>query len=64
MDQNFHNCGWNTAGYINSSVVGESQFKMLASAVLVASTTNRPLALLVDGCDGDRAKLYGVSLGR
>jgi hypothetical protein len=64
MDQNFHNCGWNNAGNINSSVVGESQYKMLASAVLTASTTNRPLALLVDGCDGDRAKIHGVKLGR
>ncbi len=64
MDQSFHSCGWNNAANINSAVVGESQFKVLASAVLAAAAANRPVGLLVDGCDGDRAKVFGVRLSR
>lgn len=44
----FHSCGWNTAANLVLSDVGDEPFKALAIAI--------------DGCSGDRAKIIALSL--
>ena len=63
-DQNFHSCGWNAAANLNSTVVGDAQFKVFTSAVLAAWMGGKSISLLIDGCDGDRAKVFGVRISK
>ena len=64
MDQAFHSCGWDEVGNINSAVVGDELFNALTGAFLSAWMANKNIALLVDGCDGDRAKIYGIRIDK
>lgn len=59
----FHSCGANEWGNIKESVVGLDSFKMLNAALLSAWISNRQVSLLVDGCDGGRAKIIGIRIG-
>jgi hypothetical protein len=62
--QNFHSCGWNNAGQVHASVVGDQMFNTLTAAFLTAWTTDKQLDLLIDGCDGDRAKVVGIKIAK
>ena len=65
MGPGFNVCD-NTNGYalINSELVGEEQFDVLTSVVLAAWMANKPIAILYEGCDGNRANVYGLRFGR
>ena len=62
LSQPFHNCGWNTVGNIELSVVGDDLFKVFNAAILTAVSSGKPIAVFVDGCWGDRAKIVAVKL--
>ena len=65
--QNFHECagvGSGTMGLIDSGLIGEKQFGILSSIVLSAWVANKPIAVLYEGCDGVRARVYGLRIGK
>ena len=62
FNQNFNVCGENSVVQYRSDVVGEKMFDIITSSFLVAWTTGKDLSLLVDGCDGGRAKGYGIRI--
>ena len=62
--QDFHSCGWNQAGNINSELTGEELYDSLTAAFLSAWMANKKVSLLVDGCDSDRAKVIGMRIAK
>jgi hypothetical protein len=62
--QDFHSCGWNNGGQVRASIVGDQLFATLSATFLTAWTTDRRLDLLIDGCDGDRAKVVGLKISK
>jgi hypothetical protein len=64
MDVPFHACGWNAAANINSTILGEQTFDTLTGAFLSAWMGNKKVSLLIDGCDGSRARVYGIRISK
>jgi hypothetical protein len=63
MEQPFHTCGWNNAAQIQLDQIGSEAYKTLVSVAITAITTGRSLSLAEEGCNGDRARIYGLKLG-
>jgi hypothetical protein len=63
MEQPFHTCGWNNAAQIQLDQIGSEAYKTLVSVAITAITTGRALSLAEEGCNGDRARIYGLKLG-
>lgn len=61
---NFNSCGWNNAGQVIATAVGDEMFNTLTATFLVAWTTDKQVSLLMDGCDGDRARIIGIKLAK
>ena len=64
MDTDFHACGWNNAVDINQADVGDTLFKTISAVVLAAWMGNKSVALQVAGCDGDRARVIAIRIGK
>ena len=65
VDQNFNTCSAEgNYALVNSEIIGEDQFDVLVSIILTAWTTNKPIAILHEGCDGNRARVYGLRIGK
>lgn len=64
FEQEFHSCGWNKAGNVNSQLVGEEQFDVLTAAFLAAWMGDKQISLLIDGCDSNRAKVIGMRIAK
>lgn len=62
VDAQFHTCGWNNAGSINLSYLGEDAFRMLVAAALSAQASGKEIQFQVDGCWADRARVIGLKL--
>jgi hypothetical protein len=63
LEQEFHDCGWNTAANINLSEVGPEAFETYTAVILAAIMANRPVSLSTEGCHSNRAKAMGIRVG-
>ncbi len=67
MSQSFNTCDTSPTNgglaLINSELIGEDQFDVLSSIVIAAWIANKPIAILFEGCDGNRARVYGLRIG-
>ena len=64
LDQSFHSCGEGAAANIDSALVGNESFKIIVSSALAALAADKSVAFLMDGCDGARARVYGIKIAK
>ena len=63
LDLDYHACGNNRWGNLRHSTVGADFAKTFNAVLLTAITTDRTVALNIDGCEGTRANVTGIRLG-